>query len=264
MQNWFYFFLKDTSSIAEGIEELVSHKIEELSVLEDIEEGKMFFCGRGEGKYFPASWKHMDSLQPIPSEIDWNQQWELFCPYFKEGICKIPLSDFYPASNKTLVLLPGAGFGDLSHPTTFLMMQLMGMYVEDQVLVDLGCGSGVLGLFGLLLGAKKVYSLDIEQDALLHTKENAKANALEDFVVAQTILSEPLDPRPNVMLLNMTFEEQKIAISSFVAKECDLWITSGILDSQEKEYINFMKQFSLRIEKILEKDGWIACIFSRV
>ncbi len=258
---WFNFFLRKESSIADGLEELLSCGVQEVSVLEDMEEEKTFFCGKMKKESLPLHWKHIDDCIPIEEDIDWSQQWELFCPYFVEGMCKIPLSDFSAKNRKYLLLSPGAGFGDLSHPTTYLMMKLMTPYVEGKTLVDLGCGSGVLGLFGLQLGAKKVYGLDIDPKALEHTKENARLNSLDDQTVVDFDLPE--EAAPDVMLLNMTLEEQRLALSSFPPNKCALWVSSGILKEQEKEYLLFMKQFALKVQKIEEKEGWLGFIFTR-
>lgn len=261
METWFYFFLQKESSVAEGLEELLSYGAMDLSVLEDMEEDKIYLCGKINKGSMPLQWMHIEYCTPLEENINWVEQWEMFCPYFSEGICKIPLANFSAKSEKQLLLLPGAGFGDLSHPTTCLMMELMDSYVEDKILVDLGCGSGVLGLFALLLGAEKVYGLDIDRNALEHTKENAKLNDLQDKVLVSSFL--PKDVNPEVTLLNMTWDEQKQALSSFPVNKCDVWITSGILQEQEKEYLLFMEKFFLKVQKVKEKEGWLGFVFTR-
>ncbi len=259
MDKWFYFFLREESSIAEGLEELLSYGAQEISELEDLEEQKTFFCGKIKKESFPLQWEHIESCKLLDEDIDWQQQWELFCPYFVDGMCKIPLSDFSAKNLKHLLLSPGAGFGDLSHKTTCLMMELMSLYVEDKIVADLGCGSGVLGLFALQLGAKKVYGIDIDPKALEHTKENARLNDLEDKIFVGLNLPEKVFP--DILLLNMTWDEQKQALSSFPVDKCGLWIVSGILEEQEKGYLLFMKQFSLKLEKIMRREGWLGFIF---
>ncbi len=258
MTTWFNFFLRKKSSIAEGLEELLSYGVEEVSMLEDLEEELTYFCGKTKKESFPLQWVHIESCIPLAEDIDWVQQWELFCPYFIEGMCKIPLSDFSANNTKYLRLSPGAGFGDLSHPTTRLMMELMNSYIQDKTVVDLGCGSGVLGLFALQLGSEKVYGLDIDLKALEHTKENARLNQLEDKIFVGFDLPEEVFP--DVLLLNMIWEEQKQALASFPTSKCALWIVSGILEEQEKDYLLFVKQFSLKAQKIVKKEGWIGLV----
>lgn len=62
--------------------------------------------------------------------IDWHTQWEMFAENFYDGKAHIQIGD------KTLLLKPGAGFGDLSHPTTQLMVEMMQKYVPGEAVVD--------------------------------------------------------------------------------------------------------------------------------
>ena len=64
--------------------------------------------------------------------VDWHQQWELFAENFYDGKAHIDLSQF--GGEETLLLLPGPGFGDLSHPTTYLMLQLYRHRLETLIL----------------------------------------------------------------------------------------------------------------------------------
>jgi len=257
---WFYFFLKEHSSPTEAMEELLTLSVEELSWFEDFETGEAFFCGKTRG-FIPSCLEHVDRVTKMESEIDWEKQWEQFCPYFSEGICRIPLSDF-SKSEKTLLIYPGAGFGDLSHPTTLLMMELMGPYVKESRALDLGCGSGVLGLSALALGAKVCYGIDIDSDALLHAAENAKINDLEKKLILSSSAPAGLNPEPDLLFLNMTFEEQKEALSGFPVYFGLTWITSGILEEQTEAYLLYMRRFNLKLEEIAHKEGWAGFVFS--
>jgi ribosomal protein L11 methyltransferase len=193
--------------------------------------------------------------------IDWKKQWELFCPYFKNGICKVPLKDFCTGSSEEILLSPGGGFGDLSHPTTHLMMELIGKFCKDKDVIDLGCGSGILSLAALKLGAKKAYSLDIEDDALFHTRENATLNRLQKKIITGKTLKK--GPSPDVLFLNMTFYEQKEALSSLPVYP-GLWITSGILKEQEEIYLKYIDSLGLELLSSHEKNGWLAFVFQRL
>ncbi|WP_353166739.1 50S ribosomal protein L11 methyltransferase [Acinetobacter sp.] len=80
---------------------------------------------------------------------------------------------------------PGLAFGTGNHASTFLCLQWLGKTdVKDKVVIDYGCGSGILGVAALLLGAKKVYATDIDPQAVLATKQNAELNGvLENLYV---------------------------------------------------------------------------------
>ncbi|MEB3766292.1 50S ribosomal protein L11 methyltransferase [Acinetobacter sp. MD2] len=76
---------------------------------------------------------------------------------------------------------PGLAFGTGNHASTFLCLQWLGKTnLKDKIVVDYGCGSGILGVAALLLGAKKVYATDIDPQAVLATKQNAELNGVLD------------------------------------------------------------------------------------
>lgn len=80
---------------------------------------------------------------------------------------------------------PGLAFGTGNHASTFLCLQWLGKTdVKDKIVIDYGCGSGILGVAALLLGAKKVYATDIDPQAVLATQQNAELNGvLENLFV---------------------------------------------------------------------------------
>lgn len=80
-----------------------------------------------------------------------------------------------------LMLDPGLAFGTGNHASTFLCLQwLDGQDLKDKVVIDYGCGSGILGIAALLLGAKQVYAVDLDPQAVLSTRQNAELNHVQD------------------------------------------------------------------------------------
>ncbi len=76
---------------------------------------------------------------------------------------------------------PGLAFGTGNHASTFLCLQWLGKTdLKDKIVIDYGCGSGILGVAALLLGAKKVYATDIDPQAVLATQQNAELNGVLD------------------------------------------------------------------------------------
>jgi ribosomal protein L11 methyltransferase len=175
MKNWFYFKLENRALVSLALQELSSCRLEHISLIEDPETGECTLCGSAEEALFPPIWKYIRSHQKISPEVDWMQEWTSFCPYFEKesGQAKIPLQTFSTScthemscKKEELILLPGPGFGDLSHHTTHLSLQFLSSLAKGSVLIDLGCGSGILGLAALKWGAQFVYALDIERTAL--------------------------------------------------------------------------------------------------
>jgi len=185
--------------------------------------------------------------------IDWSEQWALFAPNFKNGYASITLED-----GQKLRLKAGPGFGDGSHPTTKLVMELMAPYVREKNVVDLGCGTGILSITASLLGAKQVVGIDICSESLIHAQENAKENGLS--LKFSKILSKGLW---EVVLLNMISSEQTMAwneqqiLHSFEG----IVISSGILASQRAAYLAQTAKKGWRCLDSKEEDGWLGFIF---
>lgn len=140
-----------------------------------------------------------------------------------------------------LKLDPGLAFGTGNHASTFLCLQWLGKTdLKDKIVVDYGCGSGILGVAALLLGAKKVYATDIDPQAVLATRQNAELNGIsseqlwvglpEEFeqvfagqqaeVLVANILALPL------MSLAPTFatlvnDKAEFALAGVIEEQCD-------------------------------------------
>ena len=163
MDLWFYFVLHPESSEEEALSELAPCNLKHSSLVEDMETAERYLCAVADPSLFPSAWNHITSCTQLEkTDIDWGVEWNAFSPYFQDGLAQIPLSDFLPSSEENLTLVPGPGFGDLSHPTTLLSLKLLAELAPNQTLIDLGCGSGILGLAALKWGAHFVYGLDID------------------------------------------------------------------------------------------------------
>ncbi len=179
-----------------------------------------------------------------PIMIDWNAQWELHAPNFLNGFAHVSLKDF-GGSDARFKMAPGPGFGDLSHPTTQIVLTLMPQIIEGPV-IDVGCGSGVLSIAAKLSGAPEVMGIDIKREAIKHAKLNAALNNLE-CSFSKKLLQTPKNP---LILMNMISSEQSIAWNSFPDFHGSTLIVSG-LPVEEADPSHYGKI----IEK-LELDGW--------
>jgi ribosomal protein L11 methyltransferase len=90
--------------------------------------------------------------------IDWQAQWAAHGHNFQEGYVNIDLTAL-GRSGSPLRLQPGSGFGDLSHPTTRLMLNMLAQHLHNQIVIDIGCGSGVLTLAAAAMGAPWLMAL---------------------------------------------------------------------------------------------------------
>lgn len=102
---------------------------------------------------------------------------------FGDNLCVCPSWVAPPAGRHVLKLDPGLAFGTGTHPTTALCLEwLAARDLRGRVLVDYGCGSGILGLCGALLGAAEVWMVDVDQQALAASRVNAERNGLQERV----------------------------------------------------------------------------------
>ena len=98
---------------------------------------------------------------------------------------------------------PGLAFGSGTHPTTRLCLEwLAGNAVDGQTIIDYGCGSGILGIAALRLGAREVHAVDLDPQALTATRDNAEANGVADRIHTR-LPGEPLATEADGLLANI-------------------------------------------------------------
>lgn len=185
--------------------------------------------------------------------VNWHEQWALFAENFYDGKAHIQVGE------KTLLLHPGPGFGDLSHPTTRLMMKMMKEFVPQRSIIDIGTGSGILAIASHLLGAKSILGIDIDEEAIKHARKNAKLN--ECKIRFGKILPKNL-AQENILLMNMIFSEQKQVDPQKLNSVSKLWIVSGILISQKEEYLQQAKNWGWKLLKTTQESEWCGFIFT--
>jgi ribosomal protein L11 methyltransferase len=197
------------------------------------------------------------------SPIDWDSQWALHGLNFKNGVVHFSL-DILGRQGEPICLKPGPGFGDLSHPTTLLVLQLMEKYLTTQMVVDIGSGSGVLSLVAVALGASYAYGVDIDSSAIQHAQENAQLNKLESkclFVLPEKF-SFDSSMKP-LILMNMISSEQKVAWKSLSClQHCSgLRITSGVPKEERELYLEQTNEWGWKLKEEKELEGWMGFVF---
>ena len=190
-------------------------------------------------------------------QVNWEEQWALFASDFHDGKAHI---DLRPLGGKqTLLLLPGPGFGDLSHPTTQLMLEMMQTHVLGESIFDIGTGSGILALAALLLGARSAVGIDIDEDALVHARKNGELNRLK----ARFCRAIPKKLPSSVILINMIFSEQKVVRPWTLNSVAKRWIVSGLLASQQDEYLAEASLWGWRVSSQHQRSEWLGWVFEK-
>lgn len=196
-------------------------------------------------------------------QIDWYEQWNT-----KEPLT-IHLKDFVPGTKETFLMEPGPGFGDLSHPTTRLTLRMMAPHVPRKAVIDVGSGSGVLSLAAAKLGARQVYGIDIEQEAVAHATKNATLNGMQErihfFLPSEAAFSFPKNT-DLLVVMNMIYTEQEAAWASLpqLHQRPLTCITSGILKDHINIYLELCKKKGWQLIDGLEEDSWCALHFQSI
>lgn len=128
----------------------------------------------------------IDWQQEILEDKVWERQWlDYFQPTLfanKLWVCPSGMEKYEP-DTVCMTLDPGLAFGTGTHPTTALCLEwLASNDLRDKTVIDYGCGSGILGVAALLLGAKVVHAIDIDPQALTATLANAEKNQVSDKI----------------------------------------------------------------------------------
>ena len=193
---------------------------------------------------------------------DWEREWmDNFHPIkFGQRLWVCPSWREIPDPTAVNVMLdPGLAFGTGTHPTTALCMQWLDAVIQpEQTVVDFGCGSGILGIAALKLGAKRVIGVDIDPQAIEASLANAKRNNVEGQIELYLPKDQPADFKADVVVANILagpLAELKQVISAYVKPGGKLAL-SGILASQAQSVIDaYSDEFSF--EPIAVQDEWV-------
>jgi ribosomal protein L11 methyltransferase len=173
---------------------------------------------------------------------DWVRVWLKDCPPLKFGerFWVVPREKVNEVTQKDAVLLrldPGLAFGTGTHPTTALCLEwLAGQDLEGKTVLDYGCGSGVLAIAALLLGAERAFCVDIDPQALIATHDNAQENGVADRITA--MLPDAFVPFAADVVLANILANPLIQLAPLLArcvKRDGRLVLAGLLDRQAAE-----------------------------
>ncbi len=161
-----------------------------------------------------------------------------------------------------LFLDPGLAFGTGSHPTTFLCLEwLSEQTLEDTTLIDYGCGSGILMLAALKLGAQSALGVDLDPQALIATAENAERNHIHDRFCLYLPDAFPIDSRADIVMANILANplmELATFLTSLAKPEAKL-VLSGLL-SEQAEQVKSAYSSQIQWLEQRQKDNWICLV----
>lgn len=203
-------------------------------------------------------------------EEDWLNNWKQYfnpIPIGEKLLIRPTWRDNYTADDRVVLNLdPGLAFGTGTHETTRLVLQVIEKYAEaGKKFLDIGCGSGILAVAGLLLGCDSAVGVDIDEMAVKTAKENAELNNVADrFEVICGNLADKISGKYDIVAANIV-ADAIIALSSDVDKfmnEDSVYIMSGIIDVRSAEVEAAVSEKFTIIEKY-EENGWV-CLAAKL
>lgn len=203
---------------------------------------------------------------------DWQNNWKQYFHPMPIGekllIRPVWIDDYDAGDRKVLDIEPGLAFGSGSHPTTRLCLETLERYVKDgDKVLDIGCGSGILSIASLLLGAKTAFGVDIDSLAVKTAKENAKQNGFgEDrFTAVKGNLSDNVSGKYNVVVANIVADiimEFNKNVSYFLEDD-GVYITGGIIETREDEVLYSFAQNGFEVVERFENNGWLVFVLKK-
>ncbi len=197
---------------------------------------------------------------------DWENNWKQYFKPIKVGnrllIRPIWIDDYDAGGRVVLNLEPGIAFGTGTHETTRLCLEALENYVDSNThMLDVGCGSGILSVAGMLFGAKDVTGVDIDKLAVKVAIENGKLNNLSypsyNMIVGN--LTDRVSGKFNVVTANIV-ADAIIMLTPDIKKFLDndaVYIVSGIIDIREDEVIACLTENGFNIINRRTENGWV-------
>ena len=219
----------------------------------------------------------LDVVTENVNDEDWVNIWKKYYKPFAIGeklVIKPEWEEYENVENKIVFNSnPGHVFGTGLHQTTQLcIMQLENYVKEDISVLDLGCGSGILSIISLLLGAKNAYAIDIDPNAVKVAYENAALNQIfedkyfvtyGDILKDEAVKSKVGNKKYDIAVANI-IADVVIAFSEVVPqflKEDGYFITSGIIKERLEDVYAGLSANGFVVENTFYKDDWV-CIVS--
>ena len=208
-------------------------------------------------------------------DLDWINNWKkYFTSFYIDDILIKPTWEELKEEDKDKFLIeidPGISFGTGKHETTQLCIKELIKYVnkeEAPKVLDLGCGSGILSIVALKLGAREVVGTDLDPDCMTSTRENMEVNHLDEnlgtFYVGNIIDDKELQDK-------VGYEEYEIVVANILAdvlipmspvippilKKGGYFITSGIIDFKENDVKEAIEQAGMEVVSINHQGEWV-------
>ena len=207
-------------------------------------------------------------------EEDWANNWKKYFKPFPVGekiMIKPSWEELTEPTDKTVLKIdPGHIFGTGTHETTQLCMELIETYVKkDDMVLDIGCGSGILSIASLLLEAKEADAVDIDPNAINIAYENSDMNDIprEKYHVCAGNILEDAELHQKYSGKRYDMVEANIVADIIIAltkqvpdyiKDGGIFLSSGIITERKEDVLAALEAVNFQVDAIREKNGWVA------
>ncbi len=206
-------------------------------------------------------------------DVDWINNWkQYFTSFYIDDILIKPTWEPLKEEDQDKFLIeidPGISFGTGKHETTQLCIRQLRKYMSKQsVVLDVGCGSGILSITALKLGASRVVGTDIDENCMTSTYENMEVNQLDkslgkfymgnlidDLALQQTVGTEEYDIVVANILADVIIPMAPVIPARL--KQGGIFITSGIIDFKENEVKTAIAEAGFEILEINHQGEWV-------
>ena len=202
------------------------------------------------------------------NDADWSENWKKYFHATEIGdkLAIVPSWEEYDnkENRKILHIDPGAAFGTGTHATTSLCLSMLENYVaEGSKMLDIGCGSGILSIASVLLGAETAVGVDIDAQSVKTAKENAELNNVSgktEYIVGD--LADKISGKYNVVCANIVADvviRLLGDVRTFMEVNAVLLI-SGIIDARENDVLAAAEKHGFKVKEKQYKDNWCAFV----
>lgn len=207
-------------------------------------------------------------------DVDWVNNWkQYFHQFYIDDILVIPSWENVEAKDSDKMVIhidPGTAFGTGMHETTQLCIRQLKKYVtEDTEILDVGCGSGILGMLALKFGAKHSVGIDLDPCAIDATYENMDnngisrdqyevmiGNIIDDKEVQDKVGYEKYDIVAANILADVLVPLTPVIIHQL--KKGGIYITSGIIEDKEEVVVEAVKKAGLEVLEVNHQGEWVS------
>lgn len=207
-------------------------------------------------------------------DVDWVNNWkQYFHQFYVDDVLIIPSWEEVKPEDEDKMIIhidPGTAFGTGMHETTQLCIRQIRKYVTpDTTILDVGCGSGILGMLALKFGAKYSVGTDLDPCAIDATYENMEVNGITKDQY-EVMIGNIIDDKE--VQVKVGYEKYDIVVANILAdvlvpltpvilhqlKTGGIYITSGIIDAKEETVVEAVKEAGLEVLEVTYQGEWVS------